>query len=377
MTSLKPITFNPIIYKLSKTSIKEKDIDYDIQFSNDFAYSLIKYSYIHFILQNTLKIKDNIKKYKITNNIYLVIEPFQITIPPLNEDSTTILSEMNKFIKKISKDIPDIHSSNFMKMWEIYKTFDIISTEKSIKCIHLTDNNECYFVEPTIIFRENQKPKNKDEYFILSYEKIKNDFIDHFKDKISFETKSKTLADLITIELNTIDEYSILNEQNAIPLLINLILNGLSMQNDKGKMVIKIYETFTSVMVNLIEFLKLYYDNVYIYKPFTSYQFSSEKFLICEKLNKTKISSKIATILESLEEHKEFKVFKLFSDLEIDKKNDKEYVNMNTELLVNKNTGINNIVKFIQLDNKNGTEFYDYLTIQHEATAFWIKTFLK
>ena len=34
MTSLKPITFDPIIYKLSKTNLKEKDIDYDIQFSN-------------------------------------------------------------------------------------------------------------------------------------------------------------------------------------------------------------------------------------------------------------------------------------------------------------------------------------------------------
>lgn len=370
-------SFPEITYKLSKTTLKEKDIDYTIQFSNDISYPLIKYGYIHFILQNMLKIPEYTKQYQNIKKIYLVVEPFQITIDPLNEDNTTILEETNKFIKKINKSIPDIHSPNFMKMWEIYKTFDVIKNDKNFKSIHLTDNNECYFVEPTIIYREMIKPKNKDDYIILSFEKIKNDFINHFKDKISFEVKSKTQADLITIELNTIDEYNILNEQNAIPLLINLIFNALTMQTDKGNMVIKIYETFTSVMVNLIEFLKLYYGNITVYKPYTSERVTSERFLICENFNKTKLSNELNNILSSLEEHKLYKVFRLFGILDIDKKNDDEYIKMNSELLVVKNNGINNIVKFIQLDNKNGPEFYNYLTTQHEATKFWIKKFLK
>jgi 23S rRNA U2552 (ribose-2'-O)-methylase RlmE/FtsJ len=370
-------SFPLISYKLTKTNIKEKDIDYTIQFSNDISYPLIKYGYIHFILQNMLKIKEYTKQYANIKKIYLVVEPFQITIDPLNEDTTTILEETNKFIKKINKDIPNISSPNFMKMWEIYKTFDIISNDKNFKSIHLTDNNECFFVEPTIIYREMVKSKNKDDYIILSFEKIKNDFINYFKDKISFEVKSKTQADLITIELNTIDEYDVLNEQTAIPLLINLIFNALPMQNDKGNMVIKIYETFTSVTINLIEFLKIYYGKVSIYKPYTSERVTSERFLICENFNKTKISNKLNEILSLLEENKLYKVFRLFGIMDIDKTNEDEYLKMNKELLIVKNDGINNIIKFIKLDNKNGQEFYNYLNIQHEATKFWIKTFLK
>ena len=359
--------------KLSSSTLKEKDIEYSILFSNDISYPLMTYGYNHFILQNMVKLNNDIIKYKDIKKLYLVVEPFEIEIDELDDNKTTILAETNIFIKKINKDIPNITTYHFMNLWEIYNHFKLIPNDKTFLTLHLSDDtNKCYYIEPTIIYREKYNKKNTDIYYLNN--DIKNDFIKYYKSKISTDTKNRKM-DLITIEINTIDEDYILTEQKGLYNIINMIFEAISFQKNKGTLIIKIYETFTTVMISIIEFLKIYYDDIIIYKPNTSRKYNSENFLICKKFNNTLLSPKINKILKEIEEHTEFNIFKLFNII-INDKLKEEYKDLNIKFMLNKNIGIQNIRGFLNLENKNGTEYFEYLKLQHDNTDYWIKKFL-
>ncbi len=54
----------------------------------------------------------------------------------------------------------------------------------------------------------------------------------------------------------------------------------------------------------------------------------------------------------------------------------KAYKNINLQLLLKQYTGINNIIRFINLDNYNDIEFNTFLDKQIDASYFWNNTFL-
>jgi hypothetical protein len=54
----------------------------------------------------------------------------------------------------------------------------------------------------------------------------------------------------------------------------------------------------------------------------------------------------------------------------------KAYKDINLQLLLKQYTGINNIIRFINLDNYNDIDFNTFLDKQIEASHFWNNTFL-
>ena len=52
------------------------------------------------------------------------------------------------------------------------------------------------------------------------------------------------------------------------------------------------------------------------------------------------------------------------------------YKKINIQLMIRQYLGINNIILFDRLDNKNGIEYNDFLDKQIEASAFWTDLFL-
>ena len=172
-----------------------------------------------------------------------------------------------------------------------------------------------------------------------------------------------------------------LQEQEAYRLIFGQIVTALKIQQNEGNFVIKIFETYTINSLKLIELLREFYEEVYICKPFTSRISNSEKYLICKIFNKKKFTTQIAKKLEDMilvmNKNEQFNIIELFSEFKLDKELFDQYKNINIELTLKQFIGINNIVKFINLENYNGVEYNEYLDKQIEASRFWVNTFLE
>lgn len=82
-----------------------------------------------------------------------------------------------------------------------------------------------------------------------------------------FDTKNTDMVDLEEIETQQ--------------LLVAEILMALKIQAPGGNFVIKVFDTVTYASVDLLSMLSYCYDNVYMTKPLTSRNASSEKYIIC------------------------------------------------------------------------------------------------
>lgn len=171
-----------------------------------------------------------------------------------------------------------------------------------------------------------------------------------------------------------------LQEQEAYRLIIGQIITALKAQKNEGDFVIKIFESYTTITIKLIEFLRSFYDKVYIYKPYTSRISNSEKYIICKKFNKksftSDISNKLDLLIKKLNDNEIYYIDDIFSNIKIDESKINLYKNINTSLLNKQYVGINNILEFIHLDNYNGIEYNTYLKKQINASYFWNSLFL-
>lgn len=76
-------------------------------------------------------------------------------------------------------------------------------------------------------------------------------------------------------------------EKMASKLILTEILYTIIMQKKGGSCIIKMYDTFTKLSVDIIYFLSSFYNTTYITKPCTSRVANSERYLVCKdfKLN--------------------------------------------------------------------------------------------
>lgn len=94
---------------------------------------------------------------------------------------------------------------------------------------------------------------------------------DNNNDKVSFIT-----AD------GTIEGYSYqLMELDNFRLIFAEIFVALQIQKDNGIFVFKIHDTFYNSTITLIKLLYKYYKKICVYKPYTSPEDSSEKYIVC------------------------------------------------------------------------------------------------
>ena len=224
----------------------------------------------------------------------------------------------------------------------------------------------------------NNGDLKKDEFIILSDKKERDEFNKYFKKNISDDKKEE--ADLITVEIHNVINLKELTEQHSFNTILKNILDILELQKNGGNLILKIFDIYTDISINIIEFLKYFYEETYISKPFTSYVAYSEKFLVCKKFNKSKVSKKIINnlknIIKLIGENKNFKLFKLFENMDIKEKSLKEYKKINIEMEVFKYNGLYNYKSYVALDNKNGVEYEEMVNINKNASEFWNEVFL-
>lgn len=172
--------------------------------------------------------------------------------------------------------------------------------------------------------------------------------IEHFTNVDIKEAKCQLVTADGGIELETDEEYSLQELANA-KLFFAEILTALTIQAKDGIFILKIYDVYYDLTLQMILLLSMHYDQIIVIKPRTSRPANSEKYLVCTGFNS--ISK------ERLEEL--YKMFQKWLDLEPSASylDNKQYVNTLFTMIENSGSG------FMQ----NVSEFNDYnITMQIE-----------
>lgn len=212
-------------------------------------------------------------------------------------------------------------SRSYFKMIEILNNFDLkIMKYKSIKSFHLAEgpggfieavvkkrqnkNDEYYGM--TLMETDNDIPKwNKITHIMKDNHNInlvfgpKNDGNLYFRHNLDFICKNyKNTMDFITGDGGF--DYSIdfnRQEENSINLIFCEMLYALIMQKQGGCFVLKMFDIFHRNTIEILTILCYFYEKVHIYKPLTSREANSEKYIICinfqNKKNYDSIISKL------------------------------------------------------------------------------------
>ena len=233
-------------------------------------------------------------------------------------------------------------SRAFFKLLEIYNLFNILDYERPINTFHLAEGPGG-FIEATLFLRNEPK----DNYYgmtlidkntsVPGWKKSKN-FLEKFTNITLEEGADKTgnlfneenfkfcsqkysnSIDIITGDggIDFSDDYN--DQENlASRLIITQIFYALSMQKIGGTFVLKMFDIFNKCSVDAIYLLSLYYEKVYIVKPYTSRYANSEKYIVCLNYIKpltTNLKIKFWSILKILKSI-DFKKYNISSILNI------------------------------------------------------------
>jgi len=207
-------------------------------------------------------------------------------------------------------------SRSFYKMIEIGNCFGLFKYYESapIRTFHLAEGPGG-FIEAVWHQRASNAHVEKDAYFgvtlhnddasIPGWSKLKEKNIPNFgvvpdepvpdaethgdvTDYATFRhcaTRHRRTANLITAD-GGFDFTNNFNDQEtmATRLIVAEALTALTVQSLDGCFVLKIYDVFTRIMIEVIYVLASFYSKVYLYKPASSRPANSEKYLVCMHL---------------------------------------------------------------------------------------------
>ena len=305
------------------------------------------------ITENNLKLKLSMKQ--ISNQIcsfslsnYLIDTKKKIDTVSYSWDTIKIYTNPYEFIHTnvpsyqipVSKYRPI--SRAFFKLLEIYNLFNILDYDRPINTFHLAEGPGG-FIEATLFLRNNKKDSyhgmtlidkdtsvpgwKKSEKILEKYPNISleggKDNTGNLFNEENFKFCSEKYGnslDIITGDggIDFSDDYN--DQENlAARLIMTQIFYALSMQKIGGTFVLKMFDIFNKCSVDAIYLLSIYYEKVYVVKPYTSRYANSEKYIVCLNFIKPltkKIKIKFWGILKILK-NIDFKKYNISSILDI------------------------------------------------------------
>ena len=263
--------------------------------------------------ENNIFISETLHKYLISikNQIDKYVEHWDIYKKYTNpyEYIHTLVPEKKMSVSKYKP-----LSRSFYKFIEICHTFDILpDKDVQINSFHLAEGPGG-FIEAII----HLHPNSEDKYIGMTLQspdvdipgwKKSNDFLKKNKN-IILENGPKKNGDLFEIDnlrycygkyKNKFDiitgdggfDFSINfdnQEEQSSKLIFAQILYALAMQKTGGCFIIKFFDTFTKISLDMLYILSTYYRSVNIIKPNTSRMANSEKYIVCENYVNTDYS---------------------------------------------------------------------------------------
>lgn len=328
----------PLIFQLPKIKNNTFNINHNIVTSKFPNKGQLDLGYLSFYEENydKLEILDN-PQYK-NKDFYKVVNPFEINS---KNDQNIFTLAKNYFKQDITK--------NFLQLWEILITIEPINTNKNIN-----------------IYIENDDDKSFEKCILKFREKFYKT-----KDKISKTTDN----DIIII--NAQNQTSIMKLQEPLYYyhFLNNIILILKYQKKGGNLILKIFNTVTDLSIKLLHILQQFYDNVIIYKPFTSDPISNDRYIIGINFNLNhKIIKEFEKILNEFPDNKF--VIDIFPNLNIPTELKIYMKYINSKIMNQQYNTINKLIVYINSGNYFGDSYHNYLDKQNEATTFWNNNFL-
>ena len=381
--------YKPVIYKLS--SIKEEDIfkyDETPKVSLNISHPKFSLGFQHFIHQSLGKM-DITKEFKGKKKVYHIMSQFERHVDDYDADINNVSKAYFNIDPKLN-----IVDTTFYKVWELLFMFPVIDIDKSgFVSVHLDDNTGGHF-QATMLFRDKFAKKglskNDNYYIITSDTEYKNKsntvatLLDYYKKEkpvrvLSQKTLPKGKADLITANGKFIWKNIIIQEQDAIKLLLKQLVDALQIQEKGGHFIIKIYESFTEITEKYISIILTFYNEVYIVKPLMSRYASTEKYLVCLDFKNIKDQNKkidrLNKILNEADKYKNKNIIDFFSGIKLSDELQATLISSNIELANKQFIQINEMVDFINKQNYRGDEYNKQRLMQIDATKYWLSNY--
>lgn len=411
--------YKPVVFKI----ISGKDDIFDTKndvlkstYQNMPLFSLGFHPYIH-QTKDKMEIVENLKKKR--ENFYYVVNPFEHKIANYDES----LDDSTKLYLNLKNDSPKILSRAFYKLWEILFSFDIIDVkQKNITYAALAEGPGS-FLQALMYYRDKFSEGNKDKYFAVSIhseekyvQDIASQFIGYHEKKnpgrlkvhqtydkeTAYGSKTKDNGDLTDVKTISLFKKDIkkskkwadivsadggfkwldenMQEQEAYALLLGEIVAAISVQAENGSFVLKLFESFTTLTLKMIYLVSSFYEESFIFKPFTSRPSNSEKYLICKGFKFNQDSKDLQSKISQLEDvlrgfNTDLHVNDIFSNFQLPDDFVNLFQNISTKIANNQQIEINKMIDYINGNNYYGTKYHKYRDEQIEATKFWKETF--
>ena len=136
--------------------------------------------------------------------------------------------------------------------------------------------------------------------------------------------------------------------------------------------------SFVKIGINLIEFLKLYYKEAYLCKPFMSNAYITERYVIFKNFTKipNTIINDFGLLVNEIKKNEQYNIYDIFTETKISKKIMQFYIDSNIDFSLLKYKSVNKIIIYITNNNYNGADFNDYYEKQIETAHYFKNIFL-
>jgi 23S rRNA U2552 (ribose-2'-O)-methylase RlmE/FtsJ len=270
---------------------------------NNHSFDLVQVNQKKNILFKSYYDKISKKKEEIDND---EISKYWDKMKKIGNPYELIYTSYNKKRKNDSISVYSPISRSYFKLWEIFYNFDIFKYSKKndvFHCTHLAEGPGG-FMEASINYSNKMKKKNSyfwgltlkpnDEY-VPDWNKIKkicknekNAVIEYgdlyeYEDVFNFIFNLRFQnMDLVTAD-GGFDYSSNFNGQelNSCQIIYSEIVVALNILKKNGCFVIKMFDLFSLTSIQCLQLLVENFEEVVIFKPETSRQANSEKYIIC------------------------------------------------------------------------------------------------
>jgi hypothetical protein len=348
--------YHPFVIKLPKI---ENNLDLNstekIIYSSVVPYPLFTLGF-HSFIHRTRSALGITKNLETKTNFYYVVNPFEPNILNYDDD----ISKLSKAYLKIKEENP----IDFYKIWETLFVFDIASNNNLSICI-VSNEDTSSIIENSIKFYREK---------IISSKKINDTFTSSEKD---INKLKKNSCELMILNSKVVSEDDNFIEQNNFASLFSEIIKILKYQKEGGNAVLEFYDSFTIITLKMIYILSSFYEETFVYKPFSSRNSDVDRYLILKNFKSNKkidnIISTFESVLKMMDTNKY--VADIFPELVITKEFMGLFRFINIKLVNNQQIMINDIIKYIKENNYFGDKYHSYRDKQIESTQWWVNNF--
>jgi hypothetical protein len=348
--------YHPFVIKLPKI---ENNLDFNstekVIYSSVVPYPLFTLGF-HSFIHRTRSALGITKNLETKTNFYYVVNPFEPNILNYDDD----ISKLSKAYLKIKEENP----IDFYKIWETVFVFDIASDNNLSICI-VSNENTSSIIESSIKFYREK---------IISNKKLNDTFVSSEKD---INKLKKNSCDLMILNSKVVSEDDNFIEQNNFVSIFSEIIKILKYQKEGGNAILEFYDSFTIITLKMLYILSSFYEEAFVYKPFSSRNSDVDRFLILKKFKSNKkldnIISTFESVLKMMDTNKY--IADIFPELVITKEFMGLFRFINIKLVNNQQIMINDIIKYIKENNYFGDKYHSYRDKQIESTQWWVNNF--